>query len=57
MLMTQDTADILSVRPSFVYSLREKHAINKTIFANMPEDFEIFDTEEDLHFFCPAIFI
>jgi len=42
------------VRLSFVYSLRETHAVNKTILANMSKD---FDTEEDLHFFAqPYLF-
>jgi len=45
---------VLSVHPSFDYSLRETHAVNNTIFANMSKD---FDTEEDLHFFAqPYLF-
>jgi len=50
---------VLSVRTSFVYSLRETHAVNKQtnkqkkIFVNMSRD---LDREEDLHF-CPAILI
>jgi len=39
---------VLSGAPSFVYSLREKHALNKTIFANTSKD---FDTTEDLDYF------